>query len=74
MPNITLSMEEELVKAGRAYAAQHQTSLNELIRDLLKKTVQNHGKKWLDECFALMDELKIDSRGKTWQREDLYRG
>ncbi len=74
MPNITLSMEEELIKAGRSYAAQHQISLNELVRELLKKTVQNHGTKWLDECFALMDELKIDSRGKTWRREDLYRG
>lgn len=74
MPDITLSMEEELIKAGRSYAAQHHTSLNELVRDLLIKTVQNHGAKWLDECFALMDELKIVSKGKEWRREDLYRG
>jgi hypothetical protein len=74
MPDITLSMEEERIKAGRSYAAQHNTSLNELIRDVLQKTAENHGAQWRDECFALMDELKIDSKGKVWRREDVYRG
>ena len=31
MPNITISLEEDLMKLGRRYAEKHQTSLNALI-------------------------------------------
>jgi hypothetical protein len=72
MPNITLSLEEELVKAGREYAKVHRTSLNNLIRMLLRKTVDASNDKWLDECFNLMDRSKADSKGANWHREDLY--
>ncbi len=35
MPNITISIEEQLLKSGRKYAEEHQTSINALIRNLL---------------------------------------
>lgn len=71
--NITLSIKEDLLQAGRQYAKNHHTSLNDLVRDLLAKTVmksrQSH---WLDECFNLMSKAKGHSHGKKWRREDLY--
>jgi hypothetical protein len=72
MSNITLSLKDELIKAGREYAKAHQTSLNNLIRMLLQKTVYSSNKKWLEESFTLMDRSKADSKGGKWRREDLY--
>lgn len=73
MPNITISLDEELIKAGRKYASEHQTSLNALIRKLLEENVgvKKIGS-WTDECFAMMDRAAADSEGKKWKREDLY--
>ena len=39
MQNITLSLDEDILKAGREYAKKHKTSLNSLIRRLLEQTV-----------------------------------
>ena len=72
MPNITISLDEELIKKGRQYAAKHKTSINALIRKFLKQTVESQSVDWLDECFGLMDDAGGDSKGKRWQREDLY--
>ena len=72
MPNITISLEEDLVKSGRNYAERHGTSLNALIRKTLKQTIRSESEDWLDECFDLMDQAKGNSRGKRWNREDLY--
>ena len=74
MPNVTLSIEEKLLKAGREYAKKHHTSLNNLIRKMLIKTVQTSTGRCLDECFELMDRAGGNSKGKRWNREDLYHG
>ena len=72
MKNITISIDEEVLEAGRKYAKTHNTSLNALIRRLLKQTVVKQSSGWLDECFELMDKQKTDSKGKRWKREELY--
>ena len=72
MPNITLSLNEELLQAGRRYAHDHNTSLNALVRDLLGKTVKKDSKGGLEEFFRLADENKWSSKGQKWKREDLY--
>ncbi len=40
MANITISIDEALLKAGRKYAEKHQTSINGLIHKLLEETVR----------------------------------
>ena len=72
MPNITISINEKLLKKSREYSKKHETSLNSLIRYLLEKTVDSNSDKWVDECFALMDRAKGNSKGGKWKREDLY--
>jgi len=72
MPNITISLNEDLLKAGRRYAANHQTSVNGLIRKLLEETVSFYTRDWLEESFSLMDQAKGNSKKKHWKREDLY--
>ena len=72
MANITISIDEILLKKGREYARKHQISLNRLIRKLLSQTVESDRLIWLDECFEIMDKAKGNSRGQVWNREDLY--
>ncbi len=72
MKNITLSMENDIIEAGRKYARDHHTTLNNLIRQLLRQTVLRPSTQWLDENFELMDRAKGRSSKKI-KREDLYR-
>lgn len=73
MANITLSIDESLICAGRALAEKQATSLNGLIRTLLERQVEESSGIWLEEAFRLMDQTKGNSQGKTWRREELYR-
>jgi hypothetical protein len=72
MPNVTISIEEDLLKSGRQYAEKHHTSMNALIRNMLEQTVNRDSIQWIEECFSLMDRAGVRSKGKIWKREDLY--
>jgi len=72
MPNVTISVDEKTLRASREYARRHRTSLNALIRDLLRQRVLQGSTDWVDECFALADEAAGSSRGKRWTRDDAY--
>lgn len=73
MKNVTIALDERILKAGRRYAREQHTSLNNLIRELLEKTVMRPGTTaWTEEFFALADQASGNSRGKRWKREDLY--
>ena len=74
MPNITISLDKDLLKSGRRYAEKHQTSINALIRKLLEQTVKSDSDNWLEECGNLMDRTNANSKGQTWSREELYDG
>jgi plasmid stability protein len=74
MPNITISIDEQLLKSGRKYAEKHHTSVNALIRNLLEQTVKTDSTQWIEECFAQMDRANARSKGKRWKREELYNG
>jgi hypothetical protein len=72
MKNITLSLDEGTLDAGRDYAQRHQTTLNALVRELLTKTVLADRKAAIHEMFRLMDQHPGNSQGRRWTREDLY--
>jgi hypothetical protein len=72
LKNITISLDNKLLEAGRQYAKKHNTSLNALIRRLLAQAVLPTSRDWLDECFSLMDQTNANSSGLKWKREDLY--
>ena len=72
MKNITISIDDEVLEAGRDYARRHKISLNALVRKLLAQTVLPSSQNWLDECFQLMDRADADSGGRRWKREELY--
>ena len=72
MANLTISINDELLKLGREYAKAHNTSLNAIIRELIEKNIPAASGEWFEECERLMDAAQVDSKGKKWTREDLY--
>jgi len=73
MKNITLAMDEKLIEAGRRYAQQHHTTLNALVRDLLRRELGEPEKEhWTDKLFRIADEAGGNSHGWKWNREEIY--
>ncbi|MFH0919430.1 MAG: hypothetical protein V1913_03645 [Fibrobacterota bacterium] len=73
MKNVTLALDDDLLKEGRKYARQNHTTLNGLIRKMLSESVTGRQEGWLAECFNTLDAIKPNSQGKKWKRGDLYR-
>jgi hypothetical protein len=72
MPNVTISLDEDVLRAGRDYARAHNISLNALIRELLEHRVRRSNAAWIDACFDRMDHAAVNSGGRDWKRADLY--
>ena len=73
MKNITLSIDEDILQAGREYARVHDMSFNVLVRKLIEQTVVPQKDKWLSDTFSLMDKINVSSQGIKWTRDELYR-
>jgi hypothetical protein len=73
MRNVTLSIEDDMLQAGREYARIHNMSFNVLVRKLIEQTVVAKKGQWLDDTFSLMDKLEVSSGTRKWTREELYR-
>ena len=73
MKNITLAMDEKLIEAGRRYAQQHHTTLNALVRDLLRREIGEQKKEhWSDTFLRIAREAGGNSHGWKWNREEIY--
>ncbi|MEI6680917.1 MAG: hypothetical protein WCL21_20070, partial [Mariniphaga sp.] len=66
MTNITLSIDEELLKLGREYARTQNLSFNVLVRRLVEQTVTKKDSQWLDATFEYIDENVKYAEGSTW--------
>ncbi|MBN8707094.1 MAG: hypothetical protein J0L62_14575 [Bacteroidetes bacterium] len=73
MKNITLSIDESVLKIAREYARQHNISFNALVRRLIEQEVIRNNTNWLDNVFSQMDKANVSSGEEKWTREDLYR-
>ncbi len=73
MKNITLSIDDKLLSAGREYAARHHISFNVLVRKLIEQTVLKKSDHWLEDTFLLMDKAEVKDKKAKWTREELYR-
>jgi hypothetical protein len=73
MKNITLSIDDDILQAGREYARDHNISFNVLVRRLVEQTVVKKNDSWLQDTFSLMDTVSVSSGNEKWTREELYR-
>ena len=72
MPNITMAIEKPRLEKARAYTRRQHTTVNALVRDLLRQTVAPREDDWTEKLFREMDAVNARSNGKRWPREDLY--
>jgi plasmid stability protein len=74
MKNITLSVDEGVLAAVRRHAAEHDRTVNSLVRDYLTNLAAHEDRAGL--ARARLRQLSAQSKGrlgrKTWAREDLH--
>ena len=72
--NITLSVDEQLLRKCREYAKQHQTSLNQLVRDhLMSLCGEQDAAASADEFKRLAKQMAgHSSEGFKFDRDSLY--
>jgi hypothetical protein len=75
--NVTLSIDDDLVKEVRKIAIERDTTLTGLVRTYLQSLAAEHAKsgrkrRELEELERSFRELQISVGKRTWKREDLY--
>jgi hypothetical protein len=75
MKNITLAIDEEVLRGVRRYAAEHDTTVNALVRDYLTGLVDFE--KRAAEARKRLGEMSEQSEGRLgpdwkWNREEIY--
>lgn len=77
MTNLTISVDEGVLKRARIRALEEDTSVNAVLGGFLKEyarldLVRRNRYLALDRLLSLADEHPIDRRGKQWSRDELY--
>lgn len=82
MANLTLSIDDDLLKKCRLYAVQHDTSVNAMVREYLETYVarsdvaeREERMKTVAEINRLSDELAqkaVVPPDYKWNRDELY--
>jgi len=74
MKNITLSVDEHVLAAVRRHAAEHDSTVNALVRDYLTNLAAHADR--AKHARERLRQLSAQSQGrlgkKTWTREDLH--
>jgi hypothetical protein len=75
--NITLTLDEELVKEVRKIAADQDTTLTGLVRAYLEQVAAENAKsgrkrRELEALERSFELVKVSLVTKKWRREDLY--
>ncbi len=72
--NLTLTIDEDLLRRARKVAIDRNTSVNQLVRDYLTELVGERQRR--EAAVERMDELFREGKGRlgpvTWTRDDLY--
>ncbi len=75
MPNITLSVDEEIVRKVRKIAIDRNTTLSAMVREFLESTAARDDAQRRQTADRLRQSFKSLSRDmgpRRWKREDLY--
>ena len=72
MKNLTISLDERLLTEAKKAAASQGVSLNKFIREIVQRAVRPTPEKGEFLLFKLVEELKPNSGGWKWNREEIY--
>ena len=71
MKNITLSIPDDLLRKAREYASRNGTSVNQIVRDQLRKITQPERTPFNERLKEFQKEIKVDTT-KLGKRDSLY--
>ncbi len=74
MSNITLKIEEELLKKARELALQRKTSINAIVREKLEEFVSSdlNREATLKGLEAFFQRTKAGIGKRTWTRDEIH--
>lgn len=75
--NVTLTLDDKLVKEVRKIAVERDTTLTGLVRAYLEQVAREHGdsetkRRQLEELQETFKRFQFRSGKRDWKREDLY--
>ena len=72
--NITLSVDEQVLSAVRRYAAEHDATVNSLVRDYLTEIAgrEDRAAKARKRIRALSKKSPAQIGKRTWRRDELH--
>jgi hypothetical protein len=72
--NITLSVDEQVLAAVRRYAAEHEATVNSLVRDYFQEIAgrEDRAAKARKRIRALSDESPALIGKRSWSRDELH--
>ncbi len=74
MTNLTISIDEEVLKLARIKALKQGTSVNALLKDYLESYSGSRQKQQdsINNLLALSRKARSQSKGKKWSRDELH--
>lgn len=74
MTNVTLAVDEEILKKARIHALEQGTSLNAVMREFLEQYADAHNKYTAvtARLIAKSKQVGASSEGVAWKRDELY--
>jgi len=74
MTNLTITIDEKILKKARMRALEEGVSVNALLREYLEKYtgLNKQYQQVTDELLKIAKSSTAESAGRHWLREDLY--
>ena len=77
MANLTISVDDEVLKRARVRALEENTSVNAVLGGYLKEyacldRIQRNRLAALGRLLEIADQHRIDRGGRRWNRDELY--
>ena len=73
--NLTLSIDDDLLREARKTAVEIDTTVNSLVREYLREFVRKKAEEkelFLREWEQLMDANPVNMTEKSWSRDELH--
>jgi len=74
MTNLTITIDEQVLKEARMRALEEGVSINALLREYLEQYtgVNEHYQQVTQEVLNIAQQSTAGSNGKRWTRDELY--
>jgi len=74
MANLTISLDDQLLKRARIKAAELETSVNAVLREYLEEWTQRTAdrKRAIDAFIEAAKRSQASSEGRKWTRDELH--